>query len=76
LIGKLEVIYSSLNTAEPITKDEILPLVEENLAALRMMSGVEAQKERGMRMCEKLVELLHIATSKIRWGAASGEDGR
>jgi cell wall assembly regulator SMI1 len=39
------------------------------------MSGVEAQKERGMRMCGKLVELLHIATSKIRWSAVSGEDG-
>ncbi|MEA1870336.1 MAG: hypothetical protein U9N09_09410, partial [Euryarchaeota archaeon] len=67
LIGKLEVIYSSLKAAEPITKEEILPLVEENLAALRMMSGVEAQKERGMWMCEKLVELLHIATFKIKY---------
>ncbi len=66
LIEKLEVVHSSLKAAEPITKYEILPLVEENLAALRMMSGVEAQKERGMRMCEQLIELLHIATSKIR----------
>jgi hypothetical protein len=66
LVEKLEVIRSSLKAAEPITKDEILPLVEENLTALRMMSGVEAQKERGVRMCEKLVELLHIATSKIK----------
>ena len=64
LIGKLEVVHSSFKAAEPITKDEILPLVEENLAALRMMSGVEAQKERGIRMCEKLIELLHIATLK------------
>ena len=66
LIEKLEVVHSSLKAAEPITKDEILPLVEENLAALRMMSGVEAQKERGMRMCERLVELLHIATSGVK----------
>jgi len=66
LIGKLDVVHSSLKTAEPITKDEILPLVEENLDALRMMSGVGSQKERGIRMCEKLVELLHIATSKVR----------
>ena len=66
LVEKLEVIRSSLKAAEPITKDEILPLVEENLAALRMMSGVEAQKERGIWMCEGLVELLHIAASKIR----------
>ena len=76
LVDKLEVIHSSLKAAEPITKKEILPLVEENLAALRMMSGVEAQRKRGIRMCEKLVELLHIATFKIGWGAASGEDGR
>ncbi len=66
LIEKLEVVHSSLKAAEPITKEEILPLVEENMAALRMMSGVEAQKERGIRMCEKLIELLHTATSKIR----------
>ncbi|RLG23297.1 hypothetical protein DRN76_05560 [Methanosarcinales archaeon] len=66
LIEKLEVVRSSLKAAEPITKEEILPLVEENLTALRMMSGVEAQKERGVRMCEKLIELLHIATSKIK----------
>jgi len=66
LIGKLEVVHSSLKAAEPITKDEILPLVEENLMVLRKMGGIEAQKERGMRMCEKLVELLHIATSKVR----------
>lgn len=65
LIGKLEVVYSSFKAAEPITKDEILPVVEENLAALRMMRGVEEQKERGIRMCEKLIELLHIATFKI-----------
>jgi hypothetical protein len=66
LIEKLEVVHSSLRAAEPITKEEILPLVEENLAALRMMSGVEAQKERGIRMCEKLVKLLHIATFKVK----------
>ncbi|CAD6493799.1 MAG: hypothetical protein CHKLHMKO_00539 [Candidatus Argoarchaeum ethanivorans] len=64
LIDKLEVVHSSLKKAEPITKDTILPLVEENLAAMRRLSGVEAQKERGIRMCEKLIELLHIATSK------------
>jgi tetratricopeptide (TPR) repeat protein len=75
LIEKLEVIHSSLKAAKPITKEEILPLVEENLVALRLMSGVEAQQKRGMRMCGRLVELLHIATFKIRWGAASGEDG-
>ena len=69
LIEKLEVVHSSLKAAEPITKDEILPLVEENLAALRLMSGVEAQQKRGIRMCEKLVELLHIATFKIGRGA-------
>jgi len=34
---------------------------------MQAMSGVEAQKERGMRMCEKLIELLHIATFKIRY---------
>ncbi len=50
LIGKLKVVHSSPNAAEPITKDKILPLVERNLAALRMMSGIETQKERGMRM--------------------------
>ncbi len=66
LVEKLEVIHSSLGKAEPITKDEILPLVEENLAALRMMSGVEAQQKRGMWMCEKPVELLHITASKVR----------
>ncbi|KAF5412832.1 MAG: hypothetical protein C5S47_00560 [Candidatus Methanogasteraceae archaeon] len=65
MIGKLEVVHSSFKAAEPITKDEILPLVGENLAAIRMMSSVEAQKERGIRMCEKLIELLHIATFKI-----------
>ncbi|MCD6206981.1 MAG: hypothetical protein J7J06_03200 [Methanosarcinales archaeon] len=75
IVEKLEVIRSSLKIAEPITKDEILPLVEENLTALRMMGGVEAQKECGMRMCEKLIELLHIATFKIRWDVASVEDG-
>ena len=64
LIDKLEVVYHSLQKAEPITKDEILPWVEENLDAMREI-GVEAQKERGIRMCEKLIELLHIATSKI-----------
>ena len=67
IVEKLDVVHSSLKIAEPITKDEILPLVEENLDALRMMSGVEAQKERGIRMCEKLIELLHIATFKIRY---------
>jgi outer membrane protein assembly factor BamB len=71
LVGKLEVIYSSLKAAEPITKDEILPLVEQNLDELRKLGktvapNVEIQKERGMRMCEKLIELLHIATSKIK----------
>jgi len=66
LVEKLEVMHSSLKAAEPITKGEILPLVEENLAALRMMSGVEAQKERGIRMSEKLIELLHIATSMVK----------
>ena len=76
LIEKLEVVHSSLKAAEPITKEEILPLVEKNIAAMRMMSGVEAQKERGIRMCEKLIELLHIATSKIGWAAAPGEDGK
>ena len=66
LIDKLEVVYYSLKAAEPITKDEILPLVEENLNAMRVMrGGVEAQKERGIRMCEKLVELLHVATSNL-----------
>jgi len=75
LIEKLEVVHSSLKAAEPITKDEILPLVEENLDALRMMGSVEAQKERGMRMCGQLVELLHIATFKVGCGAASDEDG-
>ncbi|MBW2690699.1 MAG: hypothetical protein JRC99_12300 [Deltaproteobacteria bacterium] len=60
------MVHSSLKAAEPITKDEILPLVEENLDALRMMSGVEAQKERGMRMCEQLIELLHIAISRVK----------
>lgn len=64
LIDKLEVVYHSLKAAEPITKDKILPLVEDNQDAMREI-GVEAQKERGKRMCEKLVELLHIATSKI-----------
>lgn len=73
LVEKLEVVHSSLEKAEPITKGEILPLIEENLAALRMMSGIEAQKERGIQMCERLVELLHIAISKIRWDAVSGE---
>ena len=71
LIAKLEVIHSSFKAAEPITKDEILPLVEKNLDELRKLGdtvapNVEAQKERGIRMCEKLIELLHIATSKIR----------
>ena len=76
LIEKLEVMHSSLKAAEPITKDEILPLVEENLDALRMMGSVEAKKERGIRMCGQLVELLHIATFKVGCGAASDEDGR
>jgi WD40 repeat protein len=67
LIEKLEVVHSSLKAAEPITKDEVLPLVEDNLNALQIMSSVEEQKERGIRMCEKLVELLHIATSNIRY---------
>ncbi|MEA1906372.1 MAG: hypothetical protein U9N12_05390 [Euryarchaeota archaeon] len=66
LVEKLEVVHSSLGKAEPTTKDEILPLVEENLAALQMMSGVKAQKERGMRVCEQLIKLLHIATSRTR----------
>ncbi|MGP8323790.1 MAG: hypothetical protein ACT6FG_07330, partial [Methanosarcinaceae archaeon] len=66
LIGKLEVIHSSLKAAEPITKEDILPMVEENLAALRMMNDVEAQKKRGTRMCEKLFEMLHIAMTKTR----------
>jgi hypothetical protein len=67
LIEKLEVIHSSLKAAEPITKDEILPLVEKELGEIRQIkSNVEAQKERGIRMCEKLIELLHIATSKIK----------
>ncbi|MEA3283269.1 MAG: hypothetical protein U9Q68_12100 [Euryarchaeota archaeon] len=65
MIGKLEVVYSSFKAAYPITKDKILPFVEENPDALRMLSGVEAEKERGIRMCEKLIELLHIATFKI-----------
>lgn len=66
LIDKLEVVYHSLKAAEPITKEEILPLVEDNLNAMRVMKGgVEAQKERGMRMCEKLVELLHAAHSNV-----------
>lgn len=64
MIDKLEVVYYSLKAAEPITKDVLLPLVEENLNAMREI-GVEEQKERGMRMCEKLVELLHIATSNL-----------
>lgn len=67
LIEKLEVVHSSLKAAEPITKDEILPLVEKNLNALQIMNSVEEQKERGIRMCEKLVELLHIAISNIRY---------
>ena len=70
LIDKLEAVHSSLIAAEPITKDEILPFVEENLDVIRKLGGavpnVEAQKERGMRMCEKLVELLHTASFKIR----------
>ncbi|HIE31237.1 MAG TPA: hypothetical protein EYP67_02495 [Methanosarcinales archaeon] len=57
MVDKLEVVRSSLKAAEPITRDEILPVVEENMAALRMMSGIEAQKERGVRMCEQLTEL-------------------
>jgi hypothetical protein len=75
LVEKLEVAYSSLKAAEPIMKDEILPPVEENPDVLRMMGGVEAQKERGMRMCGQMVELLHIATFKVGGGAASDEDG-
>jgi hypothetical protein len=67
LIEKLEVIYSSLKEVEPITKDEILPLVKENLNALKIISSVEDQKQRGKRMCEKLVELLHKTTSNIRF---------
>jgi hypothetical protein len=63
LIDKLEAVYSSLMAAEPITKDEILPFVEENLDVIRKLGGaapnVEAQKERGMRMCERLIGLLH-----------------
>jgi len=71
LVDKLEVIHSSLKAAEPITKDEILPLVEKNLDELRKLSktvapNVEIQKERGIRICEKLIELLHIAASKIK----------
>ncbi|PXF61924.1 MAG: hypothetical protein C4B59_01470 [Candidatus Methanogaster sp.] len=63
LIDKLEAVYSSLRAAEPITKEEILPFVEENLDVIRKLGGaapnVEAQKERGMRMCERLIGLLH-----------------
>lgn len=63
LIDKLEAVYSSLKAAKPITKDEILPFVEENLDVIRKLGGaapnVEAQKERGMRMCERLIGLLH-----------------
>ncbi len=63
LIDKLEAVYSSLMAAEPITKDEILPFVEENLDVIRKLGGaapnVEARKERGMRMCERLIGLLH-----------------
>jgi hypothetical protein len=66
LVEKLEVVHSSLEKAKPITKDEILPLVENELGALQRMGAVEGQKERGIRMCEKLVELLHIVTSKVR----------
>ena len=66
LIDKLEAVYSSLKAAEPITKDEILPFVEENLDVIRKLGDIEAQKERGIRMCEKLVELLHTATIEIR----------
>ncbi len=63
LIDKLETVYSSLRAAEPITKGKILPFVEENLEVIRKLGGaapnVEAQKERGIRMCEGLIERLH-----------------
>jgi hypothetical protein len=38
-----------------------------------MLSGVEAQKERGKRMCGQLIELLHIATIGVGLGTLDSE---
>ena len=37
---------------------------DENPDVVRRLNSIEARKERGKRMCEKLIELLHVATSK------------
>jgi len=44
-------------------KMKSFPFVEENLDVIRKLGGaapnVEAQKERGIRMCGRLIGLLH-----------------